>query len=248
VGGLAHYLEQDGLATTQISLIRLHSEKIRPPRALWVPFELGRPLGPPNDEAFQHRVLKAALDLLAAPSGPVLADYPEEAAKATAEDMEGWVCPINLSPPAPDADDAAHHLVIESEIKSLLPWFDLAMEKRRRSNIGASGLSLEDARDVVLSFTDGEPSQAPVPGTTMAEGLRLAVDDLKAYYVDAATAQPGNASGSDIQDWFWRETAFGELLHGLRKKLMASADEDMVLAGEWFLIPSSHWLDESYYK
>ena len=73
MGGLAHYLEQDGLATTQISLIRLHSEKIRPPRALWVPFELGRPLGPPNDEAFQHRVLKAALDLLAAPSGPVLA-------------------------------------------------------------------------------------------------------------------------------------------------------------------------------
>ncbi|PPR23423.1 MAG: hypothetical protein CFH39_00667 [Alphaproteobacteria bacterium MarineAlpha10_Bin2] len=66
MGGLAHYLEEEGLATTQISLIRLHSEKTRPPRALWVPFELGRPFGPPNDVPFQRRVLMATLELLQA--------------------------------------------------------------------------------------------------------------------------------------------------------------------------------------
>ena len=64
MGGLAHYLEEEGLATTQISLIRKHTEIIKPPRALWVSFELGRPFGKPNDSDFQSRVLSAALDLL----------------------------------------------------------------------------------------------------------------------------------------------------------------------------------------
>ena len=72
-------MEEEGLPTTQISLVREHTEKIKPPRALWVPFELGRPLGPPNDAAFQKRVLIAALKLLEASGGPVLEDYPEDA-------------------------------------------------------------------------------------------------------------------------------------------------------------------------
>ena len=67
------------MPTTQISLIREHTEKIKPPRALWVPFELGRPIGVPDDTAFQTRVVAAALELFDAPSGPVLMDYPEDA-------------------------------------------------------------------------------------------------------------------------------------------------------------------------
>ena len=51
VGALGHYLERGGVPTTQISLIREHTERIRPPRALWVPFELGRPFGVPHDAA-----------------------------------------------------------------------------------------------------------------------------------------------------------------------------------------------------
>ncbi len=64
VGGLAHFFEEEGVPTTQISLVRLHTERINPPRALWVPFELGRPLGIPDDPTFQKRVLLAALKLL----------------------------------------------------------------------------------------------------------------------------------------------------------------------------------------
>ena len=248
MGGLAHYLEQDGLATTQISLIRLHSEKIRPPRALWVPFELGRPFGPPNDAAFQRRVLLAALDLLQADEGPLLMDYLEEAPKATDAEMEGWVCPINLSPAVPSQNGNTPRHEFESEMKNLWPWYELAIQSRGRSNIGASGLTLEQARDAVLSFVQGQPIDLPVAGVSSAEGLRLAADDLKAFYIDAATARPGNASGRDIQDWFWRETAFANLLQGLRKTLLASSDEDLALIGEWFLVPSSHWLEESFYK
>ena len=61
VGGLAHYFEDEGLSTTQISLIRVHTERIQPPRALWVPFDLGRPIGAPDNPDFQTRVVRAAL-------------------------------------------------------------------------------------------------------------------------------------------------------------------------------------------
>ena len=82
MGGLGHFLEREGLATTQISLVREHTAVMKPPRALWVPFELGRPLGEPGDAAFQRRVLMAALDLLDAAPDPVLVDFPDDAPSA----------------------------------------------------------------------------------------------------------------------------------------------------------------------
>ena len=85
---LAHYFEGDGLQTTLISLIREHTEQVRPPRALWVPFDFGRPLGIPGDADFQRRVVLAALSLLDANEGPVLVDYPEEA--PLAGEQTGW--------------------------------------------------------------------------------------------------------------------------------------------------------------
>ena len=104
MGALAHYLEDEGLPTTQISLIREHTEKIKPPRALWVPFELGRPLGAPGDAAFQTRVLRRVLSLLEASSGPVLEDFSEEAPVAI-ESPTAVVCPVNFPAPVKDLTD-----------------------------------------------------------------------------------------------------------------------------------------------
>ena len=62
MGGLGHYFESEGIASTQISLVRVHTENIKPPRALWVPFELGRPFGVPNDSDFQLYNLKEDIE------------------------------------------------------------------------------------------------------------------------------------------------------------------------------------------
>ena len=64
MSALGHYIEEEGIATVAIALVRPQAERTRPPRALWVPFELGRPFGPPNDPAFQKQVILAALRLL----------------------------------------------------------------------------------------------------------------------------------------------------------------------------------------
>ena len=59
--------------------MREHTEKIKPPRALFVPFPFGHAFGRPDDAALQARVLRSVLDLLDAPSGPVLRDFPDDA-------------------------------------------------------------------------------------------------------------------------------------------------------------------------
>ena len=61
MSALSHYLEAEGLSTTGISLVREHAETMAPPRSLWVPFALGRPLGAAGAAAFQHRAIAAAL-------------------------------------------------------------------------------------------------------------------------------------------------------------------------------------------
>ena len=106
MGGLSHYLESAGIATTQISLIKEHTLTIRPPRALWVSFPLGRPLGNPNDPPFQRDVLRHALKLLDEPAGPVLADYPGDAADDQSEPALP-ACPVDFVSRSPEAGTTA---------------------------------------------------------------------------------------------------------------------------------------------
>jgi hypothetical protein len=69
--------ERQGIASVVINLLRKAAEKVRPPRALWVPFKHGYPLDRPSDLPRQIAVIEAALQLLenAALAPPVLVDY-----------------------------------------------------------------------------------------------------------------------------------------------------------------------------
>ena len=222
MGGLAHYLEGDGLATTQISLIREHTERMRPPRALWVPFELGRPLGVPDDAAFQTRVVMAALDLLSADNGPVLADFPEDAPEA--DDLTGWACPINLAPQKDEAETETGRLgaAFADEISRLRPWHDLAVEARGRTTVGTSGLEIEEAGRFIAAYLDAE-----LPELSSPEVLRLACEDVKAFYLEAAAAQPGRASSRDLAEWFWGATAAAKVIIALRALCLQSEDKNL---------------------
>ena len=65
-------LERVGITTVSVTLLREITAVIKPPRALFVPFPLGFPLGAPHDAAQQHRVIAAALDLLPRNDVPIL--------------------------------------------------------------------------------------------------------------------------------------------------------------------------------
>lgn len=221
MGALGHFLERAGIPTTSISLVREHTETVRPPRALWVTFELGRPLGIPDDAPFQRRVVKAALDLLARTDGPLIADHSEHVEEAA--DFTGWACPINLSPAAVNT--------LAAEIDRLATWHDQATARTGRTTVGVSGLEMPMAGRLLSQALEGE-----LPA---AQALKEAVDDLRAYYLEAASAFPDAGTPAMRKAWLWDETLFGKALLSLQPKLAASTDPQHRILGNLTLIPAT---------
>jgi D-proline reductase (dithiol) PrdB len=212
---LARYIEEEGIATACISAIKPYSEIVKPPRSLWVPFELGRPLGVPNDASFQNRVLLALLKLFNVPEneGPVvLVDYPEDAPPVE-NDMTVISCPVYYGD-----DDTAGMDPMEAsflrEIKAMRPWYDLALAKRQRTTLGASGVAPDSLGEFIYAFIKGETPENPRTDVELITTLKLAIEDLRAYYNEGATAQPGqeNVSLQSLKDWFWNNTAASNVL------------------------------------
>jgi len=77
VGLVAAELERQGVSTVALQLLRHVAERVRPPRALFVPFRHGYPLGEPNAPEHQHAVIEAALGMLESPDlkPPALVDF-----------------------------------------------------------------------------------------------------------------------------------------------------------------------------
>lgn len=75
VGLIQAEIERNGIATVSVSLLKEVTKIIKPPRALFVPFKMGYPLGLPNDADLQHRVIQQALLLLKKNDTPILADF-----------------------------------------------------------------------------------------------------------------------------------------------------------------------------
>lgn len=104
--------------------IRPQAENTKPPRVLWVAFELGRLFGPPSDAAFQRRVILAALGLLERRDGPVrIEDFPEEDRRAQPD--AGGLCP-RFPRPGPALGDR-----LVAEIDALKGAHDRWLARRR---------------------------------------------------------------------------------------------------------------------
>jgi hypothetical protein len=221
VGALGHFLERQGIPTVGISLVREHTEIVRPPRALWVTFELGRPLGRPDDPSFQRRVVKAALDALARTDSPLIVDYPEHVDEEP--DMTGLSCPVQLGSTEVNS--------LGAEIDRLSTWYDRAIEARGRTTVGVSGLTMAEAGTLLIDALSGElpPAQA----------LKEAIDDLKAYYLEASSVFPGAGPPKARTNWLWGETEFGAAMLALQPKLVASDDAQHKILGNLTLIPAT---------
>lgn len=235
MGALGHYLEQEGIPTTQISLVREHTAALNPPRALWVPFMLGRPFGVPNDAAFQRKVLLAVLRLLERDTGPILENFPEDAPHSElGEAPEGLICPVSFPRMKSDGTLAER---LSDEISQLQAWHDVAVKYRSRTTLGLTGLSPGELGEFLGSWLTDNPRPAYRQGVASAEALKLATDELKAFYYEAKAVQPGRQSMSDIQNWFWMETAAGQAFLELRNKAGQSSDPTMKGLATLSLVP-----------
>jgi hypothetical protein len=220
VGVLARVFEEHGLSTTSISLVREHTEKVKPPRALFVPFPFGHPLGEANDPDLQTRVMRAAFALLDEPEGPVLVDYPED----TSSDQD-----INLtqaaSVTAPEKPPD-----IAFELTALRPYYEQWVQAHAgRTAVGITGVDQRRFRGLIRvleSYSAGQAPSAPewnrdVP---LEQFVRWSSDDLKAFYMEARMQQKPGASFQELNGWLWSETALSNLLRGVRDRLRSHGD------------------------
>jgi hypothetical protein len=178
VGALGHYLEAEGIPTTQISLVREHTVALSPPRALWVPFMLGRPFGVPDDSAFQRKVVLAALQLLERPAGPVLEDFPEDAPHAgLVEAPEDLVCPVSFPRLASEGSLAQRFV---DEVAQLEAWHEVAVTHRGRTTLGVTGLAPAQLAAYLASWLTA-PASGYRADVSAAEALKFCFDELKAF-------------------------------------------------------------------
>ncbi len=197
---LGYYLEHAGLMTTSISLVRENALSLKPPRSLWVTFPLGRPLGLPNDAPFQHRVISAALDLLKLETGPVLADYHEDVPPIEVDDAPA--CPISFQ-----TDAGTWHGRLVGELASMATWYDIG--RRRRKGRTLVGLCSSSIEAIIEQFAaDLETERLPEDLTW----FKAAIEDAKAYYIEALTAQPGAYYEHQTYAILWHETELGAAL------------------------------------
>jgi hypothetical protein len=231
-------IETRGIATTTIGLVRPHLERTRPPRGLWVPFPLGRPLGEPEDEAFQHSVLKAALGLLERTSGPViLEDYPSDSPSMT--DMAGWEPGLSLVPKSSHALKTGSEwaAAFEAELSSVMPAWEVAKKHFGRTMVGNSRLPPTNWAPYAMQFIDGEIPESPVTGLSSAVLMRYIADDIKATYYEAVQATRPRPSVKQIESWFWNHTLAANFLRAIRNKALESSHKGFNVACSRFVVP-----------
>ena len=221
---LARVFEDVGLATVAIALVREHAERVRPPRALWVPFYFGYALGKPDDPEFQHQVISTALSTLDAESGPALADYPEDAG------------PIGLPQAsevsAAETNGSAKSLDAAGEITALRGYYERWQEQRGHTAVGITGIPQRRFRGIIrfleayAASDDADMDERPAD-VSVPQFARYCVDDLKAFCYEARMAQRPNDSEPDIHRWFWGETAVGTLIDSITQRLNATDDPSL---------------------
>ncbi len=222
---LQRALEETGLATVSISLVREHTEKLRPPRALFVPFPFGSPFGRAGDAEQQHRVLDAALELLRVPAGPALRDFPDDGWGAPASPLQA-----TQVQPGPATVDLA------TEVTLMRRHHEQWLEREHKTTVGVSGVAPRQFRGIVRfleAFAAGEEADHPrrPPDVPVLVFLRWCVDDLKAMYLEARLVMAPDEPPHEVANWLWGETSLGALLRQIGQRLAETDDPQLARVG-----------------
>ncbi len=223
-------MEERGFATVALGLVRYQMEQVCPPRGLWTPFQLGRPLGEPEDASFQRRVLMDALHLLERADGPaILEDFPD--------DPPGWHDRPDWCPPISDTAEGGDLVRrFADEVEALQPAWKRARARHGRTTVGLCGQAPAEWAGCAEAVLAGALPVVP-PHATTALAVRFMADDIKAFYSEAAQADGLAPASRQIDGWFWSRTAAGQLLVALRTAAMASPNNALRTVGGRFFVP-----------
>jgi len=254
VSVIQRQIEAQGVSTVSISLFRGFAEKVKPPRALWVPFPFGRPLGAPNNKSIQRKVIFAMLDLLNRSEGPVLEDLvltKEEEPLDARNQKIGQKCGTKgcnfddalASEEEPAVREIAKYdgdfVGVCEEIAALKVHHDDYMRDHGgRTQVGYSEVTpgtieiaakrLHDyVKEKELAVPAGLSQGADNDAVAQNAFVRLCADDLKAYYLEAKLSErkgQSSENSTEYNDWLWYETRMGSLIVAARGRVIETTD------------------------
>lgn len=219
-------MEAAGLSSVVIALVRGQIERSAPPRAMYVEFPLGRPLGKPLDPQYQRGVMTSALELLTEESGPVLVDYPEV---ITDESSEQLACAL---PPRFDPD---LHPAID-EAQGLRAAYDRTVGRLGKTSVGrvVDADNIGDAVELFVRLASGislEESNPP-GGDHLAAAM-----DLRSYYEEAALSLSDHVPGArQAESWIYQSTQLGKVMHDAQEAIKTAGAERPVW---YYIMPST---------
>lgn len=111
------------------------------------------------------------------------------------------------------------------------------MSQRKRTTVGISELDIEQAGRYLAGYLDDESTPMPREDLTIGHLLKLVCEDLKAYYSEAASAQPGMSASIAVEHWLFNETVLGNLLWQLRDTHTEHEDDEIEFFARRSLIP-----------
>ncbi len=117
------------------------------------------------------------------------------------------------------------------------PWYDLGLERMRRTAVAY--FQPEHALALFKAVMLGENPPLPAQVSSLAVALRLAAQDLKAFYFEALSSKPGSQppESRKFQKWFWSQTAAGEILRKIKEMYIGSGDKELRLTASMLLVP-----------
>ena len=237
---LAHFFESFGFSTVLVGFVREHIESIKPPRALWLNFPMGRPLGKPNDPEFQTKIIQSAFNLFNAPSGPVMEDYPEVI--PVKNGRMGYALPVELVMKKSDIGDIDKMLLnVKNEIDSLKSDYQKAFRFRGRTTVGASEMAIDEFADYIAHFVYGKIPESPRKGLGPIPQLKLVVEDLQAFYTETITHRDGIDDFETLGTWFWEETYAGKMILSLEAVSLESDNNILRQIVNMSLITPRFW-------
>lgn len=117
------------------------------------------------------------------------------------------------------------------------PWYEMAVNQRGRTTVGVSQLSNDDAVRYLEDFIEDPPTPSRRGDIEAGPLLKLACEDLKAFYGEAMSAQPGMSSSLSVEHWLWNETALGRAFWKFRDANTDNPDSYTRYLAQRTLIP-----------
>lgn len=164
--------------------------------------------------------------------GSIIENFLEDVA-ARPQDESLWVCPVTF---AFDETTGTLPEKVLAEITLLQPWYDKGKSLRAgTTSVGLSGMDIKSVVDYLGQFIT-----ADIPDEKNAgEQLKHASEDLKAFYNEAATSQPGSSTAGELEDWYWQDTVAGRLVREVRQVCNESDNGMIKLTASFLLVPET---------